>query len=330
MKERRKSQRNKFKALFIQFIFCVGIFSSPLNFAYAENFAIVIVTSRQIKPYNLSLEGVIEALAERGYKDNKNLHIVYYYTMGKKKVDIIKEVKDEKPDLILTIGTEATKLIHEGIDDIPVVFSLVLHPVKHKFVKSMESSGNNFTGASMDVSVETQFAMLKMAVPSIEKIGVLYNPEVTGELIEEAKQAALKTGRELITYIINTRQDVPEGARHLVGKVDLLWMAPDVTVITKESRRFILELMLKEKIPCLGYSNAVVKAGALLAVDCDYKDIGRQAGELACSILIGSKPCELPVTVPRELLIAINLKSAEWLGIEVPADILKKASKVFR
>ncbi|MCG2711803.1 MAG: ABC transporter substrate-binding protein [Candidatus Omnitrophica bacterium] len=322
-------RKNKLKLSFMQFIFFTGIFSLHLNFAYAENFAISILISCQIKPYDLALEGFLEGLEEKGYKENTNLNITYY-NIAKKELDIIKEVKTKNPDLILTIGTEATNLAYEGIDDIPVVFSMVLNPGKYKVVKSMESLGNNFTGASMDISVETQFERLKMVMPPIKKIGVLYNPKTTGELIEEAKLAALKAGLELVTAIINTQQDVPKEVRGLVGKVDALWMAADKTVLTKESSRFILEFTLKEKIPCLGYSSMAVKAGALLALDCDYKDIGRQSGELACSILRGSKPYELPVTVPREILLVVNLKSAKWLGIEVPDDVLKKASEIFK
>ncbi|MCG2741087.1 MAG: hypothetical protein L6300_12760, partial [Syntrophaceae bacterium] len=102
------------------------------------------------------------------------------------------------------------------------------------------------------------------------------------------------------------------------------------TVLSRESMKFILSQTLGKKIPCFGISKAMVDAGALLALDCDLKDMGRQAGEIACKILSGTTPDKLPVSVPRNQRLMLNLKTARWLGIEIAEDILKNAAVIIK
>ena len=80
----------------------------------------------------------------------------------------------------------------------------------------------------------------------------------------------------------------------------------------------------------MGLSSAYVRAGALFALDCDYDDIGKQAGEVALLILCGNSPYEVPITTPRKIYLSINQKTAERIGIEIPAALLKIAEEVVR
>jgi putative ABC transport system substrate-binding protein len=73
-----------------------------------------------------------------------------------------------------------------------------------------------------------------------------------------------------------------------------------------------------------------VRSGALLALSCDNADIGRQAGELAVKILNGARPTDLPITVPEKIRLAINLKTAKRIGLNIPSQIVDKADEVFK
>ncbi len=80
----------------------------------------------------------------------------------------------------------------------------------------------------------------------------------------------------------------------------------------------------------MGYAAYVVKKGALLGLSCDYEDIGRQAGELSVEILKGEKPSNLPITVPKKILLSINIRAAKRIGITVPPRVVKEAYEVFK
>ena len=79
----------------------------------------------------------------------------------------------------------------------------------------------------------------------------------------------------------------------------------------------------------MAFSAHYVKAGALLALECDYYDVGRQTGEIADSILKGTDPGTIPITFPRKKNLVINKRTAKTIGVNIPRDVLKKAAKVF-
>jgi len=88
---------------------------------------------------------------------------------------------------------------------------------------------------------------------------------------------------------------------------------------------FIFLYTLRNKLPFMGLSPAFVKAGALMALAVDYQEVGAQCGGLAARILSGESPSSLPVTTPHKAILHINLKTAETIGIKIPAERLKGA-----
>lgn len=295
----------------------------------AEKVIIAAIKSYDISLYSTVLEGFKEALKEKEIDFS-----LIQYDIKKSKEEgrkAIEEIKTRRPDLILTLGSLATEIAKEDVKDIPIVFSVVLNPVDSGFVNSMQSSGNNLTGASLDISIEKQFENLKAIVPNVRKIGVLYNPTETGEVIKKALIISKEIGLKLIAKPISSEKDVPDALRALTKGIDCLWAVADSTVFSSlQSTQFIILYTLRNQIPFMGISPSYVKAGALFALFCDYEDIGRQSGELAAEILAGEKPTELPITIPRKIFLSLNLRVAEQIGLRISSDIVNKAKEVFR
>lgn len=290
---------------------------------------IAVIKSQDIEPYNTALEGFNKALKEEGTEAK----LLNYDMEGNEKRGhkIAKEVISQKPDLVLTLGTRATRIAAQDIKDIPVVFSMVLAPVASGFVKSMKSSGSNLTGASMDIPIKTQFEWLKKVVPSVKKIGVLYNPDENKVVIDRASKTAENMKLKLIAMPVYSEKDLPKATQDLTKEIDALWAVADSTVFnSSQSIKFILLHTLRTKMPFMGLSNAFVKAGALLALSCNYKDIGRQSGESAIRILAGETPGKIPITVPRRIHLSLNHRVAEQIGIEFSDEILQKARRVYK
>jgi putative ABC transport system substrate-binding protein len=80
----------------------------------------------------------------------------------------------------------------------------------------------------------------------------------------------------------------------------------------------------------IGLSVAHVRAGTLAAASVDYADVGRQTGEMAGRLLRGAAPADLPIGAPRRVSLALNLHTAEHLGITVPPDLVLGAAEVVR
>ena len=69
----------------------------------------------------------------------------------------------------------------------------------------------------------------------------------------------------------------------------------------------------------------MVEQGALVSYGADLRLMGMQAAKLVAKILKGTKPSEIPVQMPEELPLAINLTTAKAIGLDIPRNILERA-----
>jgi putative ABC transport system substrate-binding protein len=283
---------------------------------------IVAVKSLEADPHTVAFQGFREGLARRGHEVR-----IKEYLLDGGKDRIVSEIRDRKPSLILTLGSSATALIHGQVKDVPVVFCMVLNPVASGFVQSMKSSGSNVTGASLDIPTRVQFEALLAVVPSTKKVGVLYNPRETREVVEPAAKVAREVGLELVAIPVSSAEKLQETLDTLDRrKADALWSVADSTVFSSNrSVEFLLRRTLESRIPFMGLSPAFVKAGALLALSVDYKDVGLQCGEVAAQVLVGQLPASLPIAVPRKVTLYVNLTVAKAIGVTVPSTALEGA-----
>ena len=92
--------------------------------------------------------------------------------------------------------------------------------------------------------------MYRALVPTLQVIGVIYDPEKTGTLVKEAGEVAERFGLRFLAAPVASQTEVPAALRSLLGKVDALWMLPDETVVTSESLTFLLLRRLSITSPC--------------------------------------------------------------------------------
>jgi putative ABC transport system substrate-binding protein len=297
----------------ISFILCIIFFLSGAACSAAASPTVVIVKSKDIAPYQ-----AVSDQFTRTLKATNRSAVIRTYALNEE--NLINKIRSDNPDLILTLGTSATKLVAEKVGDIPLLFSMVMDP---------EGSGlkaANMTGTSLDIPAGTQLGKLKEVVPKARRIGVIYNPGENSALIQRAKRAAADMGITLVTYPVRSAKEIKNIAEM---RIDALWLVPDSIVCQPVIVKQILYSGLKAKIPVMGISSHYVSAGALLALSCDYEDIAKQAGEIATRILYGKDPGTIPVGSPRKTKLYLNQVVADKIGIRIPEAILNDAEKVF-
>lgn len=286
--------------------------------------SVVVIKSLEAKPYEDASQGFKETLAAKGFQP-----ILREYTYAEGQADginVLSDLQNRRPALIVTLGSSATTLMHSRVHDIPIVFCMVLNPVASGFVQSMQASGNNLTGASLDIPAKLQFEMLKAAVPYVKRVGVLYNPRETGKVVEPAVRAAAEVGLDLIASPVDSSERLQEALKKLQPRIDALWSVADSTVFASDrSIEFLLRQTLQYKVPFMGLSPAFVKAGALLALSVDYRDVGMQCGEQAALVMSGRTPTSLPVTIPRRVTLYLNMNVARAIGVEIPPSTMAEA-----
>ncbi|MCZ7626551.1 MAG: ABC transporter substrate-binding protein [Candidatus Methylomirabilis sp.] len=287
----------------------------------AEAARIVALKSADVDVYNEALEGFKSA--------SPGSAIIEYdmegdFQKGKKFLARLKS--GAKPDLILAVGVWALQVVAEEIPDIPVVFAMVLNPTT-----VIGHEARNITGASMNVPIDQQLALLKKVSPQVKRVGVIYDPSKTGWLVRQAERIAKDQGLKLVTKTITSPKESFAVLDALQDEIDALWILPDLTVLAPESVQYMLLFSFRHKIPVLGLSENQARMGALLGVSFESGwDIGSQAAELASSILSGRRTEEIPFTTARKVRLTVNLKSAGKLGVHLPKEIIDRADVVIR
>jgi putative ABC transport system substrate-binding protein len=288
---------------------------------------IAVVLSRDAAPYRQALRGFEEVLKSSGRSYKLQEFSAEGPAIDQK--NLAARIRTRRPDFILTIGSTATGMISEEIRDIPIIFSLVLPSSGNEALQGMRESRGNMTGASMEIPLRTQFIKLKEVLPSVKRVGVLYNPAVTGPIVETAAQTAASLGLELVAMQVASEKDVVSVTEQLGDRVDVLWSVADSTVFSPQGLRQILLATLRNRVPFVGLSPSFVKAGALLAFSVDYQDVGRQSGELALRVLAGEDPARIPITAPRNVSLSVNMNTAKQIQVQIQDDVKGKAELFF-
>ena len=278
------------------------------SFAFAGQ-DIVAVQSLRIAPYEKAIEGVESVCGKR----------LQRLVMSEFKGDEFeKELNRISPDLILAVGANALKKVRQ-IKKIPVVYMMILNPVT-----ILSGSEQNITGVNMSISQEKQLAELVKLMPGAKNIGVIFDPDRTGFFVQGALKAAENLGVKLVTYQVKSSKDVIAGIMDMKGRADVLWMLPDLTVITPETIKFLFLFSLENRVPVMTFSDNYLKMGALISMNIDAFDIGRQAGEMVNKIFSGKKVKNIKQVGARKTNIVINKKIAEKMGVIIDGQILYK------
>ena len=273
------------------------------------NQKIVVIQSVRVRPYKEALEG-FKSVCQ--FEVNK---LVISESRGE---DVIKKVHEIRPNLVVAIGRDALSRARE-IKNIPVLYLMVLTP------PDTLAGERNITGVRMNISQESQLRMFLKVLPHIKRVGLLYNPDNTGNLVQSAREAARKVSIDLVAKEIHRAGEAPASLVDMKGKIDAFWMLPDISVITPETTEFLLLFSLQNKVPILTFSEKYVELGALMSIGIDPFDIGLQAGEMAKKILAEGEVKNVIPVDPRKPVISINLKIARKLGIYITEDAIKNA-----
>jgi putative ABC transport system substrate-binding protein len=276
---------------------------------------VLVLKSKDLAAYDEAIVGFRSGL--------QGLELTYIeLTNTDKMADTPPMFRESNPDLILCLGREALKSAI-SLKGIPKVFCLVEQPDKY-----IPPDSTNTFGVTIHIPVALQFRIMAQQLEGRKRIGVLYDPESNTDVIQEAEKSAADNGLDLVTYTIRSEKEVPTGLRYLRDKVDVLWSIPDGKAYGPETGRYALHFAVRNDIPFIGFSPQFAKAGALMAIYGDYKDMGRQCARIARMIFAGEKPHEVR-RMPRKARIALNGKVVREMGIAFSPEFLKTVDKVF-
>jgi putative tryptophan/tyrosine transport system substrate-binding protein len=301
------------------------------------------VVARAQKPYRIGLlnaggatplvDELITALGELGYVEGKNAIIERRFAEGK--VDRLRDFATAlvalPVDVIVTIGTPAAFAAKQATSTIPIVFAGNSDPVGIGLVASLARPGGNATGNSLmspDLSAK-RLEILKSAAPQISRIAILWDSSNPGmaQRVRETEIAA-DQAHILLRTVGPRNLDELEAAF-----LELSRQQPDALLVTTEPftrlhQGRILDFANSKRLPAMYEDATFVEAGGLMSYGPDYRAVFRRAAVLIDKILKGAKPGDILIEQPTTFDLVINLKTANTIGLDLPASVLARASKV--
>jgi putative tryptophan/tyrosine transport system substrate-binding protein len=277
-------------------------------------------------------EGFIEALKDAGYEEGKNLKIDYQNAQGdmNNNASIAQKFVSDKSDLILAIATASAQAAVQATKDIPVLFTAITDPVGAELVQSMEKPGGNATGTSdtHPDAIKNTIGAIKKFIPDAKKVGIIYNNGEPNSVVnvKNAKEALEAEGLQVVETTISASTEVKQAAESMVGRVDVLYIPKDNTVVA--ALESVITVANDKDIPMFVGEGDSVKRGAFASYGLDYHDLGYTTGKMAVEILEGKKPSDIPVGYPENLELVINKKAAEEEGITLTDEMIKDAKIV--
>lgn len=260
---------------------------------------VVVVQGERMAPFEAAL---------RGFEATAGVRSVERLVLSEQRgSDVVRTVREARPRVVLAIGREALARVKD-IREIPVVYVMVATP------DSTGAVGGNVTGVAMNVPAERYLAFAKGAFAG-RRVGLLFDPARTGALAKEARQAAERQGVALVTREVRSPRQVVQQLATLRGKVDLLWLLPDPTVVTAETMEAVALFSQENRVPVMAFAAKYLQSGALAAFEVDPADMGRQAGRMARRIMNGTPVEQVPAESPAKTTLRLNKTVARNLGV---------------
>jgi putative ABC transport system substrate-binding protein len=293
---------------------------SPCTLCVSESAAmdIAILQSSDIAAYR-------EAIA--GFKATGPIGAIYseYDMQGDLELGrkLARKLRASNASVVVAVGLKAALATKAEILDTPIVYMMVLDPLKHQLTST------NMTGTLLEIPVDRQLKIMQLFLPTLHRIGILYDPTKTSSRVKEAALQATIAGLQLKGLPVESEKEVPQQLRTLLSDTEALWLIPDSTVLTNESVQFILETALARQIPVIGFSPEFTRLGALLSLSVNYGEVGRVTGLLVKRILDGERLLPLNPILIERVKISINLKTAKFLGITFSNEVMSLIDETY-
>jgi putative ABC transport system substrate-binding protein len=275
-----------------------------------------------------------QGLADLSWADGRNVHIDYRWAAGD--TDRIRAYTSElvalAPDVLVGNGTSALTALRDATQSIPIVFILVNDPVGQGFIANLARPGGNITGFSfLEYSmIGKSLELLRQLAPSVHRLAIMFNPTTAPHynvFLRSLETVPPPTPLEIRAAPVGTQAEIEQAVAKLAKEPGSGLLVPPDTY-TLVHRGLIISSAAQHRLPAIFTYRQFAREGALITYGPETTDIFQRAASYVDRILKGANPGDLPAQAPTKFELAINLRTARMLGLDVPPTLLALADEV--
>jgi len=279
------------------------------------------------------LAAFLQGLQEAGWSVGRNVRVDLRWGAGDTELyrSHAEELVALAPDVILAAGAIVVLTLQRASRTIPIVFANAADPVGMGLVASLARPGGNTTGFTIfEFSMGGKWLeLLKQIAPGITRAAVLRDPSLASGAGEfgAIQTVAPSFGVELRPVDVRDPEQIERDITAFAGESNggLIVTQNALAIL---NRKLVITLAARHRLPAIYAYSSFVTEGGLISYGPDSMDGYRRAAGYVDRILKGEKPADLPVQAPVKYELAINLKTAKALGLDVPPTVLARADEV--
>jgi putative ABC transport system substrate-binding protein len=273
-----------------------------------------------------------QQLQKLGWTEGKNIQIDFRYAADNPTHirELAIELLGLGPDLMVSNSNFVTTILQSEVRTVPLVFISVSDPIGSGFVKDLARPGGTVTGfANFEPTMGGKwFEKLHEVAPHVQNIGLVMHPEPPNYgYLRSAEEAAALTKLNLARLDVHNGGEIERALTAMGGQPNSgLIIAPNV--VTFANGALIVALAARYRLPAIYPFAFFVREGGLVSYGFDAVDQFRQGAIYVNKILRGVKPADLPVQHPTTFELAINLGTAQALGLSINREFLLLADEL--
>ena len=316
----------------IPFVLAVGFLLSPSDAQQPAKIPRVGLLS-PADPMSPLFEAFRQGLADLGYVEGKNVVIVPRFAKGQYEQfpGLVADLVREKVDVLAVQGAVSVRAARKAAPDIPIVFAVVVDPVKDDLVTNLEQPGGNISGITTfdPQQPRKQLELLRLVVPGLKRVALLGDAGISDAPMRACDEQARAMGLETLRLSLTAPNPDLDGAFAAMRKEHAEALLVLEVPVTGAYLKEIAQRAAGNRIPSLA-SPSRPDMGQLLAYGTSFSDGIRRMSVYVDKVLKGAKAGDLSVETLTRYKLIVNLKTAQEIGLTIPPDVLRKADRVIQ
>lgn len=313
--------------------FSLGALASHKGSAQPHVPVVAILGSGVAAETKPQIELFISGLTRQGLRPGKDVVIAYRWAEGNfgRLGQLAKELESLKPAVYFASGgSPSASALKSLTSNTPVLFSTGEDPVALGLLSDVQRPEGNITGAafhSLSLGAK-RLEIIAEALGSIEVAALVDPSSSTGSAeIKDLPFAARQLGINLLIHEVTNDTQLQQSFSHMRDKrPNALLVGGSVFLATRRTQ--IINKAMQERIPVIASLDAFAELGGLISYGGSRDEAYTKMGEYAAQIIAGARVADLPVWFTRDYELIINVRTANALGLSIPAALLARATRI--
>jgi putative tryptophan/tyrosine transport system substrate-binding protein len=278
-------------------------------------------------------QALVDGLRKHGWEEGRNVALEGRFAGADvaRFHELAAELVALKVDVVICANAQATEAARRKTATIPIVMVNVSDPITLGFAATLARPGGNITGLASQwgTFVGKHFELLREIKPGIERVAIIYGPDVPGSEIGLKYQQEMASRLGLIVLPIPASKPADlDDAFAVIMRERSQALQLHVPSVVWVHRAKIAAFAIEHRLPTISALSTLTRDGLLMSYGYTPAANWRHAASFVDRIFKGANPAELPVEQLDQFQLVINLKAANALGITIPPSLLARADEV--